>query len=76
MNFQKIFGLVGSLTGSLLMYVIPSMIYMKLVIFEHKKFTPMRILQSILPIFVLIVGILFMIFCTATVIFKEQFTRI
>eukprot|EP01080_Neovahlkampfia_damariscottae_P008732 gene8732-680_t len=71
-----IFGLVGSLTGSLLMYVIPSMMYIKLVIFEERKLTPYKILSSILPFFVLIVGVLFMIFCTAAVIFKEQFTRI
>jgi hypothetical protein len=69
-----VFGFIGAFAGIVLMYVIPSLIYLKLVIYADRKFSVRNIIQSILPGIMIIVGTFLAVVCTITVVYSEAKT--
>jgi len=53
------------------MYVIPSLVYLKLIVFEDKKFSARNILYSIPPILMIIVGAIMAVICTTNVVVQQ-----
>eukprot|EP01080_Neovahlkampfia_damariscottae_P009151 gene9151-1239_t len=66
-----VFGFIGASSGIFVMYVIPGLIFMKLVVFEEKIFSVRKVIQSILPMLMIIVGTILAIICTVTVAYSE-----
>jgi hypothetical protein len=69
-----VFGFIGAFAGIFLMYVIPSLMYLKLVIFADRKFSFRNVIQSILPGIMVVVGTFLAIVCTITVVYSEAKT--
>eukprot|EP01080_Neovahlkampfia_damariscottae_P011650 gene11650-4889_t len=66
-----VFSFVGASAGISVMYVIPSLVYLKLVVFEEKTFSFKKLLYSIPPVMMVVGGAILAIICTTNVIIKE-----
>eukprot|EP01080_Neovahlkampfia_damariscottae_P009150 gene9150-1238_t len=66
-----VFGFVGAAAGIFIMYILPSLMYLKLVVYEEKSFSMKKLLYSIIPILMIVVGTFLSIACTITVAYTE-----
>jgi hypothetical protein len=66
-----VFGFVGASAGISVMYVIPSFVYLKLVVFEDRKLSFRNVFFAIPPVLMIIGGGILAIICTSNVIVKQ-----
>jgi hypothetical protein len=66
-----VFGFVGASAGISVMYVIPSFVYLKLVVFEDRKLSFRNILFAIPPILMIVGGGILAVICTSNVVIKQ-----
>jgi len=65
-----VFGFVGASAGMAVMSIIPSLIYLKVIVFEDKKISLKNLFHAILPLTIFILGCSMAVVCTVVVVYN------